>query len=497
MLGERGINLSGGQKARVSIARGLYAYSDTDIFIFDDSLSAVDVHVSTAIFHEAFESLLAKKTRLVVLSSHYHFLSHFDKIIVIQDGRMAMCDTYSNVISAFPQYQVHASTSTPGLEQEEGQVGVGVGVGEEGGNVNIPTTVNTMNTPPLPSLDIATTTPIKTTQDTNTAPDAHKADGEAGKNLIKKEEVFQGAVTSSTYINFFSGATNNMNGYIAATLLLLLFAVCQVFRLAFDMWIGIWASNNAHRPEMLSTQAQPTHTHEFFYHWFIIIFCIFVVLCFYRAFMFTLLCLNCSRNLYEKLVFAIFHAPVNLYFDITPIGRILNRFSQDLDAVDTLLPDNFLLNLQNGFFVLCGFVMCIVVTPYFILLLAPLIYFIVYVQDYFRKTSRELKRLDRATRSPLFSMFGEAVSGLVIIRSFDKYNYIFDTTMTHIGNNMRHFYHFWMSNRWLAIRVDCISGIVVLGVSLFAVLVIEYGGSIDPNYVGYVIYNCVYIMTYP
>ena len=408
--------------------------------------------MSTAIFHEAFETLLAGKTRLVVLSSHYHFLSRFDKIIVIDDGRVVKCDCYSNVIKEYPQYQVQTNVAAAGAP----------------GSVDIPSPVDSPKTPELSTVVVGVPVP------------------EEGKNLIKREELFQGAVTSSTYVNFFSGATTSMNGYIAATLLMLIFAVCQIFRLAFDMWIGIWSSNNAHKPELLSTQQHPAHTHAFFYHWFILIFFLFVVLCFCRAFVFTLLCLNCSRNLYEKLVSAIFRAPVNLYFDITPVGRILNRFSQDMDAVDTVLPDNFLLNLQNGFFVLCGFAMCIVVTPYFLLLLAPLVYFIAYVQDYFRKTSRELKRLDRASRSPLFSMFGEAVTGLIIIRSYDKYDYIFSATMSRIGHNMRHFYHFWMSNRWLAIRIDFISGVIVWAVSLFAVLAIKYGGSIDPNYVGYV-----------
>lgn len=229
-------------------------------------------------------------------------------------------------------------------------------------------------------------------------------------------------------------------------------------------------------------------------NWFIGLFFLFLGLCIIRAQVFIQICLTCSKNLYTRLLYAVFAAPINTYFDITPIGRILNRFSQDLDAVDTILPDNFLQNLQNGFFVLSAFVMCIVVTPYFIILLVPVIYFIMFVQDHFRRSSRELKRLDRVTRSPLFSLFGESLQGLFVIRAFNKVEYTMTQTLLKTNANMKHFFHFWMSNRWLAIRIDCVSGLIFLAVAVASVIVTKYGGNIDPNYVGLVFYIYLFFL---
>jgi len=80
-IGERGINLSGGQKARVSILRAIY--NKSNLYIFDDTLSSVDMHVSKAIFNSAILTLLKDTTRIFVLSSNYHLLSQFDNIIVM------------------------------------------------------------------------------------------------------------------------------------------------------------------------------------------------------------------------------------------------------------------------------------------------------------------------------------------------------------------------------------------------------------------------------
>ena len=146
--------------------------------------------------------------------------------------------------------------------------------------------------------------------------------------------------------------------------------------------------------------------------------------------------------------------------DVTPVGRILNRFTQDLDAVDTLLPDSFLLNLQNAFFLLSAFAMCVVVTPFFLALVVPAIGAVYLAQDYFRKSSRELKRLDRSSRSPLFSLFGETLQGLNVIRAFGKGDFVLSLSIERIRANMRNCHYLWMTNRWIAVRVDVMSGSV-------------------------------------
>ena len=158
---------------------------------------------------------------------------------------------------------------------------------------------------------------------------------------------------------------------------------------------------------------------------------------------------------------------------MTPVGRILNRFTQDLDAVDTLLPDSFLLNLQNAFFLLSAFVMCIVVTPYFVILIIPTLGAVYSAQDYFRRSSRELKRLDRSTRSPLFSLFGETLNGLGVIHAYGKTKFVFEKSLNRVQRNMKACYYFWLTQRWLALRVDVLSAGMFFAAAVSIPLTVE------------------------
>ena len=104
-IGERGINLSGGQKARVSIARALYV-TDADIYVFDDSLASVDVHVGSAIFEGAIKDMLKDKARIMALSSNYHLLPQFSRVIVVADGKISADGPYDEIVKLFPQYAI-------------------------------------------------------------------------------------------------------------------------------------------------------------------------------------------------------------------------------------------------------------------------------------------------------------------------------------------------------------------------------------------------------
>ncbi len=180
------------------------------------------------------------------------------------------------------------------------------------------------------------------------------------------------------------------------------------------------------------------------------------------------------------LLLSILRAPINTYFDVTPVGRILNRFSKDLDNMDSLLPDFFQQILANGFIV----IVCISSTFYFLLLLLPLSILFFKTQSYFRHSSRELKRLDGVSRSPLYSFFGEVLQGLTTIRSFNKGHEFTQHFFGLADAQAKNFFVFFFANRWLAFRLDLISNGVLFSVAVLTAGIASTGGLVDPNLLG-------------
>ena len=143
---------------------------------------------------------------------------------------------------------------------------------------------------------------------------------------------------------------------------------------------------------------------------------------------------------------------------------------QDLDSVDSLLPDFFLNNLQNLFQCVAIIVVCVASTPYFIVVMVPLSYIFYKIQRFFAASSRELKRLEGTSRSPMYSVFSEVLMGLSTIRSFAKDEDFLSKHFSICDTNSKIFFLFWMSSRWLALRADVFSNLIILFVAVIAVV---------------------------
>lgn len=441
-IGERGITLSGGQKARVNIARALYA-KQRDLYIFDDPLAAVDVHVGKAIFEQAMCDLLHDKARVVVLSSNYHLLPHFDKIVVVADNTIDVCDSYDKLKEAYPHF-----SSVDGENAYEEK--------KNADRISPPTLA------PVKSMFRNFSTDISSRQ-------------KSGKVLTTAEDREKGEVTFATYIKYFSSAVDR-NGAAAFAFFLLLFSIGQGFRVVSDIWVGIWAED--------LTSNHPEHTNKFYSDLYVIVVVGVCVFAFVRAYLFVTTCVKASNKMHKSLLHNVIAAPINLYFDITPLGRILNRFSKDLDSMDSLLPDFFLQNIQNSFHVLSIVVVCIISVPYIAILLVPLGIIFFLLQNFYRKTSRELKRLEGVTRSPVYSLFSEMLQGLPTIRAYGRQKQFMHRHHQRANSNMVHFFAFWMASRWIAIRLDLVGNMIVLAVGLIAVIMTDEGVGVNPNLLG-------------
>ena len=144
------------------------------------------------------------------------------------------------------------------------------------------------------------------------------------------------------------------------------------------------------------------------------------------AYGFLNVCLKCAERLHDKMVVAILQAPV-LFFDSNPVGRILNRFSNDIGCVDELLPKTCLAEMQRLLVIFSQILVTVVTNVWLMFLVVPISVLVVLLSNYYLKTARELKRLESISRSPVLAHFSETWIGLNTIRTRGKQTDFVDT----------------------------------------------------------------------
>ena len=204
-----------------------------------------------------------------------------------------------------------------------------------------------------------------------------------------------------------------------------------------------------------------------------------------RAMHFVQLAAQAALTLHNKALQVVSNAPVNLFFDTTPVGQLLNRFSKDLDSVDMMVPEFMFTFFESVFFLLGIIIFCGVTFPAFLIVLLPLTFVFVHWRNLFAATTTQLKRIEGTTRSPLFTAFTELTSGLSHIRAFDmtaeftgRFAAAVDTssrvffqlltltlTLTLVLVN-EVFFHLQAMTPWMILRMDNIAAMLLFGVAL-------------------------------
>ncbi|KAJ3393132.1 hypothetical protein HDU92_007963 [Lobulomyces angularis] len=167
-----------------------------------------------------------------------------------------------------------------------------------------------------------------------------------------------------------------------------------------------------------------------------------------------------SRKLHSKLLLRVLNAPIK-FFETTPIGRILNRFSKDISGIDQNVMYTIGAFIQTLFRICAILILICAVTPYFILFLIPIVFVYIIIAKKYLKVSRELKRLEAISRSPIYSQFSETLIGVSTIRAYGQEQRFLDEAYKRLDSNHRAYFFLWVSNRWLSIRTDLISSFVV------------------------------------
>ncbi|KAG3168007.1 Canalicular multispecific organic anion transporter 2 [Phytophthora cactorum] len=438
-IGERGINLSGGQKARVAIARAMYR-TGTDVLILDDPLSAVDPHVAHAIFEKCIVGRAGDQTRLLVVNSHYDLLSRADQIVVMRDGAIVGHGSYESILAEFPSLALEG-TDHDGNQSADKAESDDIGSDlREGAKF-------------IESADI---------QEDN---EPNEANNEAAKasagRLIRAEDRVKGTVGSHVYKAYFD--ETGVNGWMVVLVISLMYCVGQGARTTVDWWPGHWARNMPRR------DVDSTYSGTTFGMWYLGLIVLCSILTLIRGVMMIESCMRSSQHMHDELFRRVLRAPVTRYFDVTPIGQILNRFSNDLDQMDTTLPLEYQLFFQNISMALGSLVVSAFASYWIGISYIPLFVIFVMTGQYFKKTSRELKRLEGITRTPVYNLFSETLSGLPTIRAFRMEREFSARNRRVVDTNANMYLTYWSASRWLATRLDLMSVVIIFVVTLYLV----------------------------
>uniref|UniRef100_A0AC11ETC9 Uncharacterized protein n=1 Tax=Ovis aries TaxID=9940 RepID=A0AC11ETC9_SHEEP len=379
-IGEKGVNISGGQKHRVCLARAVY--SGADIYLLDDPLSAVDVHVAKQLFENVIGSsgMLRNKTRILV-THNLTLLPQMDLIVVMESGRVAQMGTYQEILS-------------------------------------------------------------KT------------------KNLTIILKYLQAFGWLWVWLNVVTCLGQNLVGT------------------GQNLWLSTWAKEAKHMNDF--TQWKQIRSNKLSIYGLLgLILCLGLFVC-SGAYVVTRGSLAASRVLHAQLLDNVLHLPLQ-FFETNPIGQVINRFTKDMFIIDMRF-HYYLRTWVNCTLDVIGTVLVIVgALPLCILGVIPLVFLYFTIQRYYMASSRQIRRLAGASRSPVISHFCETLLGVSTIRAFGHEQRFIQQNKEVVNENLVCFYNNVISNRWLSIRLEFLGNLMVF---FTAVLTVLAGNSIDSAIVG-------------
>uniref|UniRef100_A0A4W2E1B2 Multidrug resistance-associated protein 1 n=1 Tax=Bos indicus x Bos taurus TaxID=30522 RepID=A0A4W2E1B2_BOBOX len=493
-IGEKGINLSGGQKQRISLARA--TYQNSDIYILDDPLSAVDAHVGKHIFNKVLgpNGLLKGKTRILVTHS-IHFLPQVDEIVVVGNGTIMEKGSYSTLLANKGLFAKNLKTfvkqtgpedeATVNEDSEDDDCGLVPSVEE------IPEDVASLSMKrendlhrTLSRRSRSSSRRLKSLKDSLKIRNANilKEEEEPvrGQKLIKKEFVQTGKVKFSIYLKYLQAI-----GWCSIVFILLGFVIYYVAFIGSNLWLSAWTSDS----KIYNGTNYPSSQRDLRVGVYGALGVAQGLFVFIANIWSVYGCNHASNILHKQLLNNILRAPMS-FFDTTPIGRIVNRFAGDISTVDDTLPMSLRSWVLCFLGIISTLVMICLATPIFVVVIIPLGIIYVSVQIFYVATSRQLRRLDSVTRSPIYSHFSETVSGLSVIRAFEHQQRFLKQSETAIDTNQKCVFSWITSNRWLAVRLELIGNLIVFFASLMMVI---YRNNLSGDTVGFVLSNALNI----
>ncbi|KAG0648369.1 ATP-dependent bile acid permease [Hyphodiscus hymeniophilus] len=496
LVGEKGITLSGGQKQRISLARALY--SNSKHVLLDDCLSAVDSHTAKWIFDNCIRGPLMNSRTCILVTHNLALCVPDSRYVVLLDNGKVEVQGPSEEVIATGKLGDDINKSRPGSAANSRMPSrVPSSVGEESGETLVED---------IPEAN-------GNGKSNRRASRAKSVDQSMKKDAMTETKA-EGGVKWAVMVLYLKA----MGPWWFWVLAVLVFGVQQVGSLVANIWIRQWAnqyetesvgafqspSANSYVGNIISTVQvagsrlsklqpyfNPTQTsllaqvapnvdigYYLAVYGCIGVACMLVAL--FRDFWLFFGSLTASWKIHQRLVESVTRAKFK-FFDVTPLGQLMNRFSKDLEAVDQEVAPIAIGVMSCALAIIVTVALISAITPGFLIacIFISAMYF--FVGKFYLRSSRDLKRLESVQRSPLFQQFGETLSGITTIRAYgDERRFIRDN-MQRINTHSRPFIYLWAANRWLAFRIDMIGDLVAFFAGAFIVLSI---GKIDAGSAG-------------
>lgn len=420
-IGERGVTLSGGQKARVNLARA--CYSGARNYLFDDVISAVDAKVGKNIVDQLFCGFLKGTTRILA-THHLSVLEKADRVLFLNADGTVDCGTVSELNESNEQfknllgYRKYGDSLQPASEIEYPDLGPDWGITEY--------------------------------QEESEYQNVMK-----GRNT-REEERAVNAINWDIYKKFISLGSGIFR-WTAMPIFLLMVTLATFVELFTNTWLSFW------------TEKKFSSKSDYFYVGWYVGFAFFTVL--FAAIEFALLGyfnITSSELLNVKAMQRIMHAPMS-YFESTPLGRILNRFSKDTDALDNEIGEELRLFIFPFARIIGIIVLSIIYLPWFAIAVPFFGIAVLFIAAFYQASSREIKRLESTLRSLVFSNFNETLTGIGTIKTYKAEDMFIKKNDASI-NKMNEAYYISITNqRWLALHLDMVASAFALIICMLCV----------------------------
>ncbi|XP_038317280.1 ATP-binding cassette sub-family C member 11 isoform X3 [Canis lupus familiaris] len=438
-IGERGLNLSGGQKQRISLARAVY--SDRELYLLDDPLSAVDTHVGKHIFEECIKKMLSGKT-IILVTHQLQYLALCDQIIFLEDGKICEKGIHSELIQKKGRYAQLIQKMLGKATQDKLQ-----------------DTVETAEDPQGQG------------QAWTTFQEEILHENDVLENqLTRKEMMEEGSLGWRVYHHYIRASGGYM---VFAIVFFLMMGI--IFLTTFNFWwLSYWleqGSGTNSSQENNGTTADPgdiLDNPQLLCYQLVYGLSVLLLICIGVCFsgFFAKITRKASSALHNELLNKVSCSPMS-FFDTTPTGRLLNCFAGDLDAMDQLLPvvaEEFLL---LSLMVVAILLAVSVLSPYILLMGVILFTLCLIFFSMFKAPINVFKRLENYSRSPLFSHILTTLQGLSSIHVYGKAEDFISEfkRLTDAHNN--YLLMFLSSLRWISLRLEITTNLLAFAVTLF------------------------------
>ncbi|ESK87928.1 atp-binding cassette transporter [Moniliophthora roreri MCA 2997] len=441
-IGERGVNLSGGQKARVSLARAVY--SRASILFLDDVLSAVDAHTAHHLFFECLKGELMKDRTIVLVSHHVQLCAPgASYIVALDNGRVQFQGDHaafqkSGVIRSL----VQSSVEDLGDEKDK----------EEAVESKIER--------------IDGSDPQSETTTVANVPTMSKVDKKPARKLVEEETRAIGRVRKDVWMTYFRAC----GAYWYWILFFMTFIFAALSPVAENGWLKVWSGS--------VFDGSQSREAIFYVTIYALVTVIGLIITTIRWFVLYNGSIHASSVLYKRLLETVLFANIRFH-DTVNRGRLLNRFGKDFEGIDSSLSDNFGRTVMYGLSSVTTLVTVSFVGGFPFIIAAGLLGIVYYnVGKVYGQTSRDMRRLDSVTRSPIYSIYGETISGVTILRAFGASSKFLRDMLRCLDTNVNPYYWMWGVNRWLSIRFNLLSCGIVGAMAAVAVANPNIGASI-------------------